>query len=332
MTRSAAMLLALLLATPAVGAPVKMAGFLRTRVSESIRPVGSNEWSFNIMMLAPEGEYVKAGDVVARFEGQNLKERLTEAKNRQAEDRVKNEGKIGDLRATIEGLEKQLAQDEGELALLAAGVASGASSASVEWIQSARDRLIEQQDIGARTLKLKIARDKLARKRVLLENTLKASAKAEDVNKQIIAGFEDGQKMGERKATTAGIVVYKRTPWERRKVRVGGAAYRGAEVLAVVDDKSLFVEGFLKEEDWRSVKVGQASIVTILGRRELKVPAKVLKVSAIVLKASEWDRALPESHPLFQTRVFKVELALSEVPDEAKPDGEVEIELAVPPP
>ena len=49
--------------------PVTMTGFLRAKSSESIRPQSTNEWSFNIMMLAPEGSRVQAGDKVAKFEG-----------------------------------------------------------------------------------------------------------------------------------------------------------------------------------------------------------------------------------------------------------------------
>ncbi len=306
--------------------PVKMPGLLRARVSESIRPAGSDEWSFNIMMLAPEGERVQPGDVVARLEGENTKKRLMEARNKLAEDRVKGEGKISDLKTVIDGLEKQLAQDESELELLTAG-ATADTNASIEWIQSARDRLIEKMDIESRRLKLRIARDKLARKRRLFENMTASFAKAEAADNRVIKDLEAGQGQAERKATSAGIVVYKRTPSERRKVRVGSATYRGTEVLAIVDDKNLFVEAFLKEEDWHSIMAGQRATVKILGRREVKVGAKLVKVSTIVLKASDWDRSLAPSHPLFDTRVFKAELALDDVPDEAKPDGEVDVEM-----
>lgn len=316
-----------LYAAPALGEGViKMPGFLRARVSESIRPEGTSDWSYNIMMLAPEGGRVQPGDVVARFEGENLKKNLLEARNNLAEVRVKGETKVSDLKVTIDDLEKTLAQGQTELDLLTAGATSN-GGASVEWVQSARDRLIEKLEIESRQLKLKIARDKLARKRQLLANTIQSNEKAILISNSTIEELEQGQRDAERKAKTAGVVVYKRTPWERRKVRVGSAAHRGTDVLAVVDDKNLFVEAFLKEEDWRKVKVGEHAVVKVLGRREVKVGAQIAKISAIVLKASDWDRSLPNSHPLFDTRVFKVEFQLDEVPDEAKPDGDVEVEL-----
>lgn len=305
-----------------------MPGFLRAKMSESIRPPSSgDEWSYTVMQLAPEGQRVEAGAVVAKLEGENLKKRLVEVKSRVMEDRVKAESKVNELKTAIDGLKKQVGDDEKELSLVAA--AGDAPAASAEWIQSARDRLIEKLDLESRQLKLTISRQKLARKEGLLATAEASNLKTESVNATSVKKIETAMEEGERKTTRSGIVVYKRSPWERRKVRIGAAVHRGSEVLAVVDDKNLYVDAFLKEEDWRFLEAGRQATVKILGRREITVPAKVARISAIVLRASDWDRSLANSHPLFQTRVFKVELELEHVPDEAKPEGEVEVEVSL---
>jgi len=305
-----------------------MQGYLRSRTSEAIRPPASEEWSYTILMLAPEGQRVEAGAVVAKLEGQRLKERFQQEQNRFLEKKVEREGKLIEIKTAIDGLEKELADASRELALLEASASTSPESEAAQWLTSARDRLIEKLDIESRQLKLRLTREKLKRKQDLLASITESNSKAADASEARLRKIKDDMGASERKATKAGVVIYKRTPWERTKPRVGGMAYRGTEVMAIVDDQDLFVEAFLKEEDWARVKVGQPVEVKILGRRESTVAGKVAKVSSIVLKASDWDRALPASHPLFQTRVFKVELTLDAVHPDAKPEGEVEIHLA----
>lgn len=340
-----ALLSLLALASPAllgVGqAPVRMQGYLRSRTSEAIRPPASEEWSYTILMLAPEGQRVEAGAVVAKLEGQRLKERFQQEQNRYLEKKVEREGKLVEIKTSIDSLEKELADASRELALLEASASVSPDSEAGkrppdpaghgdprQWLTSTRDRLIEKLDIESRQLKLRLTREKLQRKRDLLASITESNGKAADAAEARLRKIKDDMGASERKATKAGVVIYKRSPWERTKPRVGGMAYRGTEVMAIVDDQDLFVEAFLKEEDWARVKVGQPVEVKILGRRESTVAGKIAKVSSIVLKASDWDRSLPASHPLFQTRVFKVELALDAIHPDAKPEGEVEIHLS----
>ena len=306
--------------------PVTMTGFLRAKSSESIRPQSTNEWSFNIMMLAPEGSRVQAGDKVAKFEGEGLKRRLSEATNTLLQARVTNEQKVGDLATQIEDIRRQISDDERELAILETTYAAARQSG--EWAKPARDLLIDQLDIQAKMMRLNLKREKLRRKTNLLATMQSAMAKNINVAELRVKTINDDIAAGECRATTSGVVVYKRTSRDRQKVRVGGSVHVGSDVLAIVDDKNLFVEAFLREEDWRWVKLGQAVSIRILGRRELTIAGEVERISAIVLKTGDWDRTLGEMHPLFERRAFKVDIKLSEIPEEAKPDGEVSVEVA----
>lgn len=306
--------------------PILMTGFLRSKTSESIRPQAANEWSFNIMMLAPEGSRVQAGDKVAKFEGEGLKQRLSEATNALLQARVSNDQKIGELTTQIEDLRKQISDDERELALLQTSYTAAREAG--EWAKAARDLLVDQLDIDAKNIRLGLKREKLRRKTNLLTIMQAAMAKNINVAELRVKKIQDDIASGERTATTSGVVVYKRTTRDRQKVRVGGSVHVGSDVLAIVDDKNLFIEAFLREEDWRWVKPGQSVRVRILGRRELTIAGEITRISAIVMKTGDWDRTLGEAHPLFHRRVFKVEIQLSEIPDEAKPDGEVEVEMA----
>lgn len=311
---------------PEAKSRIRMTGFLRSRTAESIRPPATEEWSFNIMMLVPEGSRVQAGDVVARLEGERLKQRLSEATNQLLQAKVKAEQKTGELKTQIEDLRKLIADDERELALLETGHA--AATGGGEWARAARDLLGEKLDIEAKKMRLTLERDKLRRKERLLATVEAAMEKNVQGAAMRVDKSKDAIAQGERKTSTGGIVVYKRTPWERQKVRVGGSVHRGSDVLAIVDDKDLYVEAFLREEDWRWVKVGSRVGVRILGRRERSVHGEVQRLSAIVMKAGDWDRTLGPGHPLFERRVFRLEVKLDAVPDEAKPDGEVELQLA----
>lgn len=311
---------------------VRLSGFIRARSSELIRPNADQEWAFNIMMLAPEGTRVEPGEVVAKLEGQHLKERLAKEQNRWLEQKVKNEAKINEVKAQIDSQEKTLIDDESELALLEAGHQS--VDDNLDWLEPARDRLVEKLDIDLRRLKLALNRKKLARKRGLLAVVQKASQKAAEVANMRIQTLQKAIAASDYKASSKGIVVYRRNPQDRRKVRVGSQVYRGTDVLSIVDDRSVYVQGFLREEDWqkaRAVMQAKAPLkITILGRKEVAVSGRFLRISPMVLEAGDWDRSLAESYPLFDTRVFSCDISLDEIPDEAKPDGEVEIEFTVP--
>lgn len=304
---------------------IRLSGFLRSQMSESIRPPATEEWSFNIMMLAPEGSRVEAGAVVARLEGELLKQRLSEASNRLLQAKIKREQKISDLKTQIDDLRKQLSDDKTELQLLETSYQAAQKDA--QWTKPARDLLADKLDIEAKQIQLALKRDKLERKVQLLTVVDAAMAKNVTGSELRIASIQAALAQGERKTNNGGIVVYKRTMRERQKVRVGASVHRGTEVLAIVDDKNLFVEGFLREEDWRWVKPGMPAKIKILGRRELSVDGEIEQISAIVMKAGDWDRTLNQAHPLFGRRVFRVVIKLLETPEAAKPEGEVEVEI-----
>lgn len=305
---------------------IEVSGFLRSKQSESIRPPSTEEWSFNIMMLAPEGSRVAAGETVAKLEGELLKRRLNEASNQLLQAKIKQEQKISELKVQIDDLQKQISDDQAELKLLETSYQ--AAQRDAQWTKPARDLLIDKLDIEAKTIKLGLKRDKLQRKQELLNVVDAAMSKNVSGSELRIASIRAALAEGERKTSNGGIVVYKRTMRERQKVRVGASVHRGTEVLAIVDDKNLFVEGFLREEDWRWVKKGMPARVRILGRREVTVDGEVEDISAIVMKTGDWDRTLGQNHPLFSRRVFRLAIKLVEIPEEAKPEGEVVVELA----
>lgn len=305
-----------------------MTGFLRPLHSESIRPPSGMDWSFTINMLIPEGSRVAPGDLVARFDGERIKQELTRIESALLQAKVTGESKIAELSSQIDNLEKQISEERAALSLQQSTHRANTQIGAGDAIP-ARDLLVAALDIESRELKLKLSEQKLQRKKQLLatvRHTVDRNIKSTTAQ---VERLRQDSLNGERKAQTSGVVVYKRSSWERQKPRVGGTVVRGSEVLQIVDDRALYCEAYLREEDLAKTKVGDQVRVQILGRRPVSTLGRIKRISAIVMKAGDWDRQLPQNHPLFERRVFKLDIDLDKVPEEAKPDGEVEIQRLV---
>jgi len=302
---------------------VSMSGFLRSTRRESINPPAGQDWSFKILFLIPDGQRVKAGDVVARLEGEQVQKNLREAETNLLKAEVDAQAKLSEVKSDIENLEISTSEKEKELAVLKAGSSDGSSTS--EWVISGRDRLIEELDTEAKLIDLKLAREKLGRKKSLLGKVEEANASKIMRFKTKVESLKAEIKAGELTAPAAGVAIHKLAAWRRQKPQVGGMTYRGTTLIEIVDDSSLTVEGYLTEAAWSRVKVGQSVQVTILGKRETTVAGQVTSISRIVMKARDWDRSLPEQHVMFDVPSFKVGIKVPVMPPEAKPDGEVKI-------
>jgi multidrug resistance efflux pump len=191
-------------------------------------------------------------------------------------------------------------------------------------------RLIEELDTKAKILDLKLTRAKLKRQLKLQSIIEVSTAKDIAADQASVDKFQSSIEDSKRIAKTSGVVIYKRSPWERVKPKVGGVVYRGTEVLAIVDDKNLFVEAYLEEQYYSLVKKGDTLDIKVLGRREVNTTGVIKGISSIVLLVSDWDKGLPDGHAVLTKRAFKVLIDLKSIPGEAKPEGEVVITLQPP--
>jgi len=209
-------------------------------------------------------------------------------------------------------------------------VGQGTSSTYLHWVRANRDRLIDQSDIEARQLRVRLLEEKVARRRAHLEATEAAVAQSVASKEMRLERLREQLNAPPLVAQHDGTVVYRATRWDNSKPRVGGTAWKGQTLLEIIDDRDLLVEAFLLERDLASCQVGQRVRVELVGQGERSAPGTVRSISPVVLKVGAWDRNLPEDHYLARLRAFLVRIDLDSVPDEARPDREVRVVLEGP--
>lgn len=309
--------------TPALAA--EMHGFLRSRSSEAVGPRDGDDWSFQILMLAPEGSRVNVGDPVARFEGDNIKRFEQRTNAEYLTEKVEGAMKLSQIREELRGIEEQLQQERKQLGLLQVG--QNAKGAYLDWVRTSRDRLIEQSDFEARTLRVRLLEEKVARRRTHLQATEAAVTKSIASKQLRLERLQQQLNTAPMAARSSGTVVYRKAPWDNAKPRVGATAWKGQTLLEIVDDRDLLVEAFLLERDLKSCQVGQRVQVELVGQGDRAVAGTVRSISPVVLTVGDWDRNLPEDHYLARLRSFQVKIDLDSVPEEARPDREVRVVL-----
>lgn len=304
---------------------IRITGFFKSAKSQSIRPPAGGGWSFKITYLADEGTRVAKGDLVAKFEGQRLKEEMNEVKNDLLEAENKAEQRISAILTEIDTLKVGIQDDRKQLSLLKAGTTPG--NASTQWLVPKRVQLIEKLDIQAREMEIELKRDKLKRKEELLTLAKLTSSQSIASRKESIKRIEQHIEDSSLFADHDGVIVYKRVGWKRQKPQKGGLIYRGDDALSVVDDHNLYLEAYLPELFRKNITNEAEVQIKLLGQKETTVSGSIMEISKIVLPVRDWDKSLPDNHAILDIRTFKLKINIPSMPAEARPNGEVEISL-----
>jgi len=308
------------------GSEIKITGFVKSRSVFQIGPPQSKFGRYKINSLSPEGANVEKDEIVIEFEAEggsnwesNYKKNLIDAQVsfQTSSQKVSNE---------IQELESKISDKEKQLSLLEIGQVSKISDkVDTTWLLSNRDKIIQDLDIEARKIDLTLQKAKLERKKILLVAMQESFAKTKERYETELSSIEEAKKPTV-KSPAAGVVSYLRI-WRREKPRVGMTLYRGNKPIAIFDDKNLFIEAYLKEENFNAIKKDMPVQIRVLGSREVTVNGTIKNISSIAMLVSDFESNLPENHPLSEVRAFKLEISLDNVPSEAKPEGEVEVRI-----
>lgn len=302
----------------ALSSPVTAPGFLRAEHAQFIRP-NAADWSFKIVELVPEGTEVKKGDLIARFEGENLLKRKKEMELSAMRDSVAYRDQIAALQGEIYDLQEKLAALQKELELLKA---ANTGKGFPDYLP-AREKLQNQLDMQSKELTVKQQKEKIERKKILLVSVQKQAEQSDALAKTRLEGFENDEKGLTVYADRDGTVSYLLN-YNREKPKKGQMTYR-LDVAEITDSSELYVEAFPRERQFGDFAVGDKVTVKVLGAREVEVAGKIVQKDDIIMKAKDWDRTLPETHYIFNAKTYRLRVTLDSIPQEARPNGEVEI-------
>jgi hypothetical protein len=219
-----------------------------------IRGWNSNWGHIKLLELAPDGEEIKAGEVIARFEfiGRDalewVKDRLRKAEAAAAEAKIASTALVDDLR-----LEKRRRELEAALAAIDVEKEHAISRRQAELFRIRRQ--IAEFEVEAITARI-AASEKAMRAQHAYQDATVARAE-EDLGRY--AFYEQRFVL---KAPHDGVVRHAFNPEERRKIQKGDATSAGELVAYLAKDATLAAKFFVPEHRLAEVKVGGAVVVT----------------------------------------------------------------------
>lgn len=232
---------------------VVVRGELKAERSRSIK-VPSIRGRTQIVWLAPEGEPVEAGQVVARLDTGDLENQLDQRQQELETAQANLDNFLASKPSQIRQAESSVRT--AELDLEAAEIQLDLSEFESEQQQEQRRLAYEntllnldnaQRNLEATRTKLEVD------ERHLRTSIRKRQQRVDDVRAQLAAA--------ELKAPIRGLLVYGET-WSggsegMRKFRVGDSAHRGQTILQIPDLSEMLVEMQVAEGDYRKVDPGQ---------------------------------------------------------------------------
>lgn len=250
---------------------VTLEGEIMSHQTVAISPPGIPDvWQYNLVMLAPEGNNLKAGQTIARFEVKEVTNRLDTHRSNQKEKQRALEKLLLDQAEAARVADLALAEANSNLEK--ARRKADVPVAAVARVDFAK-RIIER-DLAEQLVKLsERQREAQARSRKAELNGLRSEI-AQLQNQ--IDSLNQGLAGLEVKAVRDGVVLH-RTGFNGDKLAVGSQVWRGLSVATLADPDRLFVLARLPEAQSNAAFVGQRAKVSLSGgNQELLATVKQL--------------------------------------------------------
>jgi HlyD family secretion protein len=263
--------------------------------SFSAPPPFGEYWQFQIVSLAPEGNNVKAGDLLISFDAQKVREDLQRFQSELDQANKELEKTRVQIDLERQELTSRLAAAENKFEKLKLKQGTGILEASND---VEKDRLaVEQGRREVEALKDRIEWHKKSSEasyNIILSRKARAENRVNSIQKGM-AGFE-------AKADRGGVVVYK-TKWNGERYRVGETVWFGNSVIEIPDLNTILAEGLVPEVDIGKVKIGQRVDVSIDAFPGRSFSGSVKSIGTLV-RPKAWD---------IPNKVLDVQVALDQL-------------------
>jgi HlyD family secretion protein len=295
---------------------VPATGRLKAAVSFELGPPSVRDvWNYNLKWMAREGQRVKQGQPVLRFDATELDEKLLTYSSNLEKTQQEREKEERNLEVQLKQLRLDLVKAEGEL-----------KKTDVEL--SIPEGLISAIELEQLRLSRELAEKRVEHLRAKIDFEQQLVASKLDLLGVKISRWEQLQTATQKAkdsftipAPIDGVVIYvpKRggERWE-----VGERVWMLAKVLEIADISSLRVEAEVLEVDAARVRPGQSASVTIDAVPGSLLESEVVEVGRLVRERSMQD----------PSKVFDAYLPLASVDEEVMRPGmsvqaQIEVEL-----
>jgi multidrug resistance efflux pump len=266
-------------------------------------------WQYKLATLAPEGMMVEAGQPVAVFESDEVRNQL-----------LTQQGKLKERERALEKLLLDQVEADRTGALAQAEALSNAEKAERKASQPKElirrvdyDKLVLERAEKAKLAKL-VQTQYAAQQRARHAERAGLQAEVAQLRSQI-AGLLKGQAALAVVAPNRGLVIY-RSNFSGGKFSVGSQVWMGMSVATLADADQLCVDAKVPEAQAAAVRVGQAARVTVAGARQ-SLAARVSVLGSAFHGKSAAQSAV----------VRDIQLRFDAPPKDLKPGAVVQVEL-----
>jgi multidrug efflux pump subunit AcrA (membrane-fusion protein) len=248
-------------------------------------PPPNRRWRISITQLAQEGSRVKAGDVLARFDGSATDDRI---RTLQADLNAKQ----SELESLFETQQREI--EDGKVRLAAAESAADKAArkaaadedlfASLEY-----KKLVEERDITQRVLEQE-------QKRIELVARVRESKQAEleaDIRRleSELSGAQRELESFSIVAPRDGLVIIGLNR-EGQKLDVNEQVNPGMVVVELADESNLVVHAEVPEYAANKIALGQQASITIDAAGGAELTGEVIEVGSVVRRQSQYSQAM----------------------------------------
>lgn len=273
-------------------------------------------WRIQVIWIVKEGEEVKEGDVLVKFDPGELQKELNE---RESE---------------VKSLKAELKQREENLKSMELDYEMQMNSAKLEYelskVQVVEDEgLLPKKNLEEAKLKLKAAEERFNKTKEKLESAKREAEANIEITRVKLKNAQNNYNFAKEsldkmvvRAPSSGLVVLNEI-WvggEERKVQVGDSVWPGYSLISLPDFSTIKTKVWVSEIDAGKIKKGQKAIVSIDAFPGLKIKGEVESIAQVGAKR-DWESTKKE---------FEAILNLSRIDERLRPGmtahGEIIVE------
>ncbi|MDC8831547.1 HlyD family secretion protein [Alteromonas gilva] len=285
--------------------PLTASGEIVSLETASISPPSvRGMWQMKVQFLVPENTHVKAGDMLVKFDGQQLQTRLIEQQS--------------SLAAEKKNFEKQQLENEAKAEELKLALAEAQMNYDKE------KRLAEIVDISTKRVEKEKQRKEFAIATAKLAQATQEAAQftqtralndqlAQSKIKRLQSKLSETQRNIAKLSVTApkaGLIMYK-ADFDGEKVAVGDTVFMGRTLLTIPSLDKLAVKAQFDEADTAKLSIGSTVKVTLDAYPEVPYSGKIISLGEAYKEKSSTNLSI----------VFDVEIELDRIDAERMRPG-----------
>lgn len=306
--------------TPRVGqgrfqSVIVLTGSLAALRSEDFKVPITETWRVQIKWMVKEGETVKPGDPVVRFDTAGLASLLEGAQDSlkaKWEEKARKDAEFENQKFELD-VEVKKAENDNRQKTLDASIPEGLES-KYEYDRKQLEKKISDQALaGARTNRSVKTADLESQIQTLRIEAAELEAKLAKLRASL-----DGLTLVAR---TEGAVLYDVDDWSGRKVQVGDTVFATSMVATIPDMTSLMVQAWISETHIQRINNGQSVDLWLDAYPDRHYAGTIIQISKSADPVRRWGRS----------SYFRVEIAIDTIePEVMKPGMSVRCEVRAP--